>query len=642
MRALIWHDIKYAFPVDPKFSIVIVTTTTRSIANACSCAHGHVYVMTTLGEQHSRQLFFQEASMGDPPQLGDHMQLGSEALKKCDGLPLALVTTGRLLQGDPTRERWANLGTNLGKHLETNEALASLKRVLVHSYTSLGSQDVKACLLYLGIYPSGHPIRRGSLIRRWLAEGFVQGGHRSSALDAAIGSFHELLDQSIIQPIDASNAEVKTFQTHGMMIEFILNKSINENFVTLLYDKATLPSNVRWLSVHNKTAASSKVNPKDLRLVRSLTIFGNTHKSVLDFPKYKLMRVLDLEECDEYLEDKHLREICSNLVLLRYLSLGGAATVTVLPKEIKKLQLLETLDVRRTKIEILPKEVLKLPCLIHLFGKFKLEGVGRMGKLQIWLSENSNLETLAGFVGDKSQEFTQLMEHMKHLTKLKIWCESTTDVSSNLTHLSVAIKGFIERGTNLTTSCSLSLNFSGERSQDLLNFSLENGNSYYLSSLKLQGNNIFSLPLFVTMLAGLTKLCLTFPHHRLSGDIGDALSKVRGLKYLKLIAAQLDHFVIRQGALEILQSLCIVVEVMTGLAIEEGALPDLDSLQLLCKDLNGFSSTTIQSLPLLKEVALHDELDDQIKLGWKEAAKNHPRRPKVLFKLVGNEPAVGT
>jgi disease resistance protein RPM1 len=187
----------------------------------------------------------------------------------------------------------------------------------------------------------------------------------------------------------------------------------------------------------------------------------------LDFSKYELLRVLDLEECGNHLEDKHLKEICNNLLLLRYLSLGATVKVTVLPKEIKKLKLLETLDVRRTQIEILPTQVLELPCLIHLFGRFKLQqGIGsrKMHKLQTWLSDNSKLETVAGFVveNNKTQGFAQLMEHMNHLTKVKIWCQQPTNnsmepiaggssrsSSNNYTHLSKAIEGFIKRSTDV-------------------------------------------------------------------------------------------------------------------------------------------------------------------------------------------------
>ncbi|KAF7105782.1 hypothetical protein CFC21_106558 [Triticum aestivum] len=663
VRTEFWHAIKYAF--EGLSGRIIVTTAIQSVATACSSsAHSHVYIMRTLTETCSRRLFYKE-SLGQDDDRED--QLGSEALQKCDGLPLALVTTARYLQStdNPTRENWAKLCHNLGAHLETNEMLARLKHVLVHSYTSLVKHDLKTCLLYLGIYPSGRKVRRRSLIRKWLAEGFIKGDYICSALDAAIGNFNELVNRSIIQPTDQgasrskNSTEVKTYHTHGMMLEFIVHMSKCENFITLLYDQLAPPtptSKIRWLSVHD---ASASVAANDLSLVRCLTVFGSAHKSVLDFSKYELLRVLDLEECGNQLEDKHVKEICRNLLLLRYLSLGSA--VKALPKEIKKLRFLETLDVRRTQIEILPTEVIKLPCLIHLFGKFKLQhGVGRrkMLKLQTWFSESSKLETVAGFVVDSnnnSQGFEQLMEHMKHLTKVKIWYEQSTNSITDpiamrryLSCLSDAIKGFIKRSTDLKKAHSLSLNYADGCSQDLLNFSLEKQDSSpscYLSSLKLHGNNICSLPPFITMLGSLTKLCLSFPHYQLTRDILSALSRVRCLAYLKLIASQLDKLVIIEGALESLRHLCIVVEVMNELEIEEGALPLLESLHLLCKDINGFRGTAIQSLQRIKEVTLHDGVSDETKHEWKEAAKKHPRHPKLLFVKtaedihMGSEPA---
>uniref|UniRef100_A0A8R7VGT0 Uncharacterized protein n=1 Tax=Triticum urartu TaxID=4572 RepID=A0A8R7VGT0_TRIUA len=153
------------------------------------------------------------------------------------------------------------------------------------------------------------------------------------------------------------------------------------------------------------------------------------------------------------------------------------------------------------------------------------------------------------------------------------------------------------------------------------------------------------MPSFVTMLGGLTKLCLSSPHHQLSGDILAAPSRVLCLAYLKLIASKLEKLIIKKGALGSLRLRCIVVEVMTELEVQEGALPLLESLQLLCKDLNGFCGMMIQSLGRIKEVILHDGVNDGTKQKWKEEAKIHPRCPKLLFVKtaedvdMGSEPA---
>ncbi|VAI68267.1 unnamed protein product [Triticum turgidum subsp. durum] len=583
------------------------------------------------------------AFQDDEPPL-DAEELGSAALKKCDGLPLALVTTARFFQsvGNPTPMKWAKLCADLGTYLESDELFARMRRVLVQSYTSLDSQVARIFLLYLGTYPSGRPIKKKRLLRRWLSEGLSPGDNACSALNTAIINFNKLVDRSIIQPMDASgnNTEVKTCHTHGMMLEFVLRKSMSDNFVTVLYNgqsNPSIPSNIRRLALHH--ARPREV--QGLTLVRSLTILGEAHPSVLDFSKYELLRVLDLEECVVSLGDGHLKLICTKLLLLRYLCLGAAVIATALPKEISNLQVLDTLDVRNTAIEILQTQVLELPCLVHLFGKFKLKqdvGGRTMSKLQTWLSVKSKLETLAGFVLDnsKSQEFAQLMYNMNDLTKVKILCESTADTSSS-SHLSKAIKGFIERSTESTGTPSLSLNFEDELTQDMLNFSLDKGKNHccYLASLKLQGSKICSLPSFVAFLGGLTKLGLSTPQLSLSQDFLATLSKVPGLAHLKLLATSLGRLVITKGTLKSLVRLSILVKSMIGeLEIQEGALPRLRSMQLLCKDLAGSISGTsaVHSLGHLDEIALHRDVGDETKNEWKEAAKNLPgRRPKILF-----------
>lgn len=91
--------------------------------------------------------------------------------------------------------------------------------------------------------------------------------------------------------------------------------------------------------------------------------------AISDFRKYKLIRVLDMEECTD-LHDGHLKDICK-LWNLRYLSLGPS--ISSIPMEIGRLQLLETLYVSKTKVNVLPIEVIRLPRLIHLIGKFELQ-----------------------------------------------------------------------------------------------------------------------------------------------------------------------------------------------------------------------------------------------------------------------------
>ena len=131
---------------------------------------------------------------------------------------------------------------------------------------------------------------------------------------------------------------------------------------------------------------------------------------------------------------------------------------------------------------------------------------------------------------NKSGSYTQVMEHLKHLTKEKIWCDSTNNDSCNSTHLSKSIKELINRSTDPNKAHSVSLNINDKQSQDLLNFFQDKDYSYYLMSPKPQANKCRQMPQFITMLCGLTKLCLSFRGDNQSGDILAALSKVHELR----------------------------------------------------------------------------------------------------------------
>lgn len=125
-------------------------------------------------------------------------------------------------KGWPTGPTCEDFCNQLCYHLENDKTFEKMRRVLIRNYTSLPGHALKACLLYFGIFPSDHPIRRKSLLRRWLAEGFVESLTSSSTPDP-VAAFDALMDRNIIEPISVSNNDiVKTCQTYGMMQEFIL------------------------------------------------------------------------------------------------------------------------------------------------------------------------------------------------------------------------------------------------------------------------------------------------------------------------------------------------------------------------------------------------------------------------------------
>lgn len=625
-----WNTIESALPANnSQCSIrILVSTTLQSVADRCCSSYTNSYVhkMRRLDDKQSKALFLKKAC-AKPCNLEYADKESRKILDKCDGQALALVTVGQYMRkkGWPTEHSFDNACQQLRSELLEDGTMEKLRQVLIRTYASLSGHAPRACLMYFGMFPCDRPVRRKNLMRLWMAEGFLEAQPLHDSMDLAAKNFNKLIDFNIIEPIDVSNNnKVKTCKTFGMMHEFILIKSISQDFIALFGDDKLKckPCHVRRLSLHNSNVTNEANLNIDFSLVRSLMVFGETRTSILEFDKYKLLRVLDLEECITDLGKKNLKDICK-LRLLKYLSLG--VTVIQLPKQIEQLTLLETLDLRRTKVDKLPIEVLLLPSLVHLFGRFQLSHkIKKISEApKFLLSGESRLETVAGFVTDKNQIFAQIIILLKQLSKVKIWCEGTTS-NNNFASVEDAIQNFIhhEEGTDDVRSLSLHIKeFSGGLFDSLKG-------PCHLSSLKLQGK-LVKLPLFVELLHGLKELCIESTE--VSRDVLSKLSGLKYLRYLKLVAHQLDEFTFSAQSFPWLLRLCLVVGCPTLPTIQKGALKYLISLKVICKHLDGLSHMKIDYLCSLKEVTLDAKVNPRTLQEWKEAANNHPNRPKFFL-----------
>jgi hypothetical protein len=651
-----WDTITPAFEGNGEGSRIIVTTTFRPTANRRSDANGCVYKMRTLGMRNSMTIALRGRCAAE-------LMQGSETLlKKCDGLPLALVSVARQLssEDEPTGKFCSELCSKLGSYLEREDSepnFARLRDVLIDNYTSLSDLSVRTCLLYLGMFSIDRPLRKSVIIRRWLAEGYARSEDITlSEQSVANRNFKTFIDRNIIMPVNISkNADVKTCKMHGIMHEFLLHRSICEKFV--MCSRTPRDKIVRHLFVHGDVGSytnSTTTWNMDLSRVRSVTVRGSGGGAISDFCKYKLIRVLDLEECTD-VKDSHLKKICK-LWNLRYLSLSHK--ITRLPKEIAKLKLLETLALSKTVVTALPVEVVGLPCLINLIGKFKVlvqdwKSSGELEQLEE-LCRNSKLETLAGFVtdGGEIQGFLQLIVHIKNLRKVKIYCNSTenvTDLSCLNNDLVKAIRQYTRAPMGAGCDRSMSIDFQGlprgsmHALRDLYNHRMSLQETYYLSSLKLQGDLSTSHE-FVAIVSGLTELCLSSP--TMARDLLLSLSAMPFLLYLTLITDEIDEdFVIKVGTFQCLRRLRIVLQHENPVLpeIEEGALPELVSLQVPCENLAaGPSSIGIRHLRKLQEIELHPKVREPARREWEAAAWNHPNRPNVLpFISVDDHDLVG-
>jgi hypothetical protein len=222
------------------------------------------------------------------------------------------------------------------------------------------------------------------------------------------------------------------------------------------------------------------------------------------------------------------------------------------------------------------------------------------------------------------------MRHMRRLRKVKIWCNTSTS-SRNAKDLARSIKEFLckaERIPRITHS--LSVDFY-ECTDKLLDYVLDTDETHSggLFSLKLRGM-LSPVPTFVSKLSGITELCLSST--TLNWDaIIVGVSKLKVLEYLKLVAdinIEGDVVIQCEQFLSLKRMSMVASSTVTQITVHAGALKHLVSLHLLCPGLDGDSANQIQHLVSLKEVALHTSVAQGI---WKQAAREHPNRPNVVF-----------
>jgi hypothetical protein len=401
-----WKIIRCAFPENMRGSRVMTTTRIETLAREC-CSNNieFVYKLKPLSDQDSGILFFKRIfGSGDACPLY-LKQVSVEIPKKCGGLPLALITISSLLANQPNKlkEQWEYVLKSLGSNSEVSPSLVGTRKILNLSYITLPGY-LKTCMLYLGIYPEDYTIHKNDLIRQWVAKGFITKAHGIDPEDVAKSYFNELINRSIIQPSDVDdNGEVMSCRVHDMMLDLILHKSKEENFITLLHDIQDMEGQcekICRLSLHldgpiNERVAGSVL----LSQVRMLARFG-TSAYLPCFLLFKHLQVLTIEISEGSRSSSTFLDITGicHLFQLRYIKIKAFGHTIKLPKKIGCLQQLETFHVEtrgQSSLE-LPTDIVHMSWLLHLIirnSRMLADGIGRMKSLRTlccWFSPSTN------------------------------------------------------------------------------------------------------------------------------------------------------------------------------------------------------------------------------------------------------------
>ncbi|XP_071929170.1 disease resistance protein RPM1-like [Coffea arabica] len=369
-----WEAIKCVLPDCNTASRVVLTTRIADVASAsCLGSLNFIYKMEPLSEKESWTLFCNRTFQSNdcPPNLEE---VAKKILKKCEGLPLAIVAIGGVLalKDKGKIDEWEMILHGFGGEADGSGKLDRIKRVLLHSYNDL-PHYLKSCLLYLSIYPEDYPIEVDDILEKWIALGYVEEREGITRTDIAMRYMKELINRSLIQVKSTwDDGRLVTCGLHDFLREITVSKSKEQSFTTVATRYYTRwPENVRHLAIHNFTDNPQEIS--SLKCLRSVVIFGYEDPLTTTFlSKFlcgdpKLLKVLDLYGAKL---DSIPKQVFK-LFHLRYLSLNGTG-VKIIPKSIGKLQNLEVIDLTRTNVTELTVEILNLRKLRSLW----LDGVG--------------------------------------------------------------------------------------------------------------------------------------------------------------------------------------------------------------------------------------------------------------------------
>ncbi|XP_020194014.1 disease resistance protein RPM1 [Aegilops tauschii subsp. strangulata] len=293
------------------------------------------------------------------------MKTARSIVDRCQGLPLAILSIGGVLSSRPqTQYSWEQICNQLSTELSKND---HLRAVLNLSYHDL-SGDLRNCLLYCSLFPEDYPMSRESLVRLWVAEGFVCSKGNSTPEEVAEGNLTELIYRNMLEVKETDElGRVSTCTMHDIVRDLVLCVASEEQFVCA-NDYATLihmNKDVRRLSSCGwKGNTALKIKLPRLRTLVSVGAISSMPAmpfSVSSESSY--LTVLELQ-------DSEITEVpawIGTLFNLRYIGLRRTK-VRSLPDSVEKLSNLQTLDIKQTNIETLPRGIAKIKNLRHLLA----------------------------------------------------------------------------------------------------------------------------------------------------------------------------------------------------------------------------------------------------------------------------------
>ncbi|KAM3215954.1 hypothetical protein P3L10_025394 [Capsicum annuum] len=330
---------------------LILTTRSYEVCRKMGCQKQ--LEVKTLSTDDAWELF--RKGLGFETQLSPDIESVAKSMaERCDGLPLGLITLAGSMRGVTDIREWRNALNEFPEDMEND-----VFKVLKYSYDRLRDTTMQECFLYCALYPEDCAIVRDELIGRFMMEGLVKGNSREEEFNHGHTILNKLVKLCLLEATD--NWGVEAVRMHDLLREMALRITndkprymVRAGIGPQVLEEQDWVFNLERVSLYRSWIKRIPEGMAPNCPTLSTLILSRCDLTMIPGSFFQYMnnlQVLDLSYNSDLME---LPSCISQLGSLRALSLRGCEQVKSVPS-LGKLKNLRVLDVFLTGIKELPQ-----------------------------------------------------------------------------------------------------------------------------------------------------------------------------------------------------------------------------------------------------------------------------------------------